>query len=106
MPPGSSKAHPSPSTVTTVISGEGANIAEVQRQRSLNAVTRSRREEMRDVVDSKTPMRDVTALSKPAQPLHLIMIAQLVSRDGIAVSVSSYETTDPGSILGVAIFPG
>jgi len=24
---------------------------------------------------------------------------------GLAVSVSSYETTDPGSILGVAIFP-
>jgi len=29
-----------------------------------------------------------------------------VSRGGLAVSVSSHETTDPGSILGVAIFPG
>jgi len=28
------------------------------------------------------------------------------SRSGLAVSVSSYETTGPGSILGVAIFPG
>jgi len=30
----------------------------------------------------------------------------LVSRGGLAFSVSSYKTTDPGSILGVAIFPG
>jgi len=28
------------------------------------------------------------------------------SRGGLAVSMSSYETTGPGSILGVAIFPG
>jgi len=28
------------------------------------------------------------------------------SRGGLVVSVSSYEATDPGSILGVAIFPG
>jgi len=31
---------------------------------------------------------------------------QFVSRGGLAVSVSSYETNGPGSILGVAIFPG
>jgi hypothetical protein len=28
-----------------------------------------------------------------------------VSRGGLAVSMSSYETTGPGWILGVAIFP-
>jgi len=28
------------------------------------------------------------------------------SRGDLAVSMSSYETTGPGSILGVAIFPG
>jgi len=29
-----------------------------------------------------------------------------LSRGGLAVSTSTYETTGPGSILGVAIFPG
>jgi len=29
-----------------------------------------------------------------------------LSRGGLAVSMSSYETTGPGSSLGVAIFPG
>jgi len=31
---------------------------------------------------------------------------ELGSRGGLAASVSSYETTGPGSILCVAIFPG
>jgi len=35
-----------------------------------------------------------------------VVMLVLVSRSGLAVSMSSYETTGPGSILGVAIFRG
>jgi len=34
------------------------------------------------------------------------IIKHFVSRGGLAVSMCSYETIGPGSILGVAIFPG
>jgi len=33
-------------------------------------------------------------------------VDHFVSRGGLAVSMSSYETTGPGSIPGVEIFPG
>jgi len=36
---------------------------------------------------------------------HVCPLDKLERRGGLAVSVSSYETTDPGSMLGVAIFP-
>jgi len=42
--------------------------------------------------------------SRTAATTERVLLAE--SRGGLAVSVSSYETTDPGSILGVAIFPG